>query len=58
MCDNNAVPEVSKRQDLVAASVYGLALLSGVMLITFGDTNPVEAAGFVSPFLVMFEQRR
>ncbi|MGW2985265.1 hypothetical protein [Streptomyces goshikiensis] len=58
MCDNNAVPEIGKIQDLVAARVYGLALLSGAMLIIFGDTNPVEAAGFVSPFLVMFEQRR
>jgi hypothetical protein len=38
--------------------MYGLALVAGVLLIVFGNTSPVEATGFVSPFLVMFEQRR
>ncbi|MET9359113.1 hypothetical protein ABZY14_40380 [Streptomyces sp. NPDC006617] len=58
MCDNNAVPEVSNGHDATAARIYGLALVAGVLLIIFGDNSPVEASGFVSPFLVMFEQRR
>ncbi|WP_330257744.1 hypothetical protein OG586_37310 [Streptomyces murinus] len=58
MCDNNAVPEVSNGDDATAARIYGLALVAGVLLIIFGNTSPVEASGFVSPFLVMFEQRR
>ncbi|MFI0220615.1 hypothetical protein [Streptomyces lydicus] len=58
MCENNAVPEVSNGYDHIAARMYGLALVAGVLLIVFGDTSPVEASGFVSPFLVMFEQRR
>ncbi|MFF5538642.1 hypothetical protein ACFY71_40380 [Streptomyces cinerochromogenes] len=58
MCEKNAVPEVSNGHDAAAARMYGLALVAGVLLIIFGDTSPVEASGFVSPFLVMFEQRR
>ncbi|MFD9792123.1 hypothetical protein ACFWXK_14355 [Streptomyces sp. NPDC059070] len=58
MSENNAVPEVSHRDDSTAARIYGLALVAGVLLIIFGDTSPVEASGFVSPFLVMYEQRR
>ncbi|MGW2404118.1 hypothetical protein ACWCXK_06270 [Streptomyces sp. NPDC001739] len=58
MCENNAVPEVSNGRDATAARIYGLALVAGALLIVFGDTSPVEASGFVSPFLVMFEQRR
>ena len=58
MCENNAMPEVGNSQDATAARIYGLALVAGVLLIIFGDTSPVEASGFVSPFLVMFEQRR
>ncbi|MFE2842544.1 hypothetical protein ACFXKS_03115 [Streptomyces scopuliridis] len=50
--------EVSNRHDPAAARIYGLALVAGVLLIIFGNISPVEAAGFVSPFLVMFEQRR
>ncbi|MFJ2774781.1 hypothetical protein [Streptomyces sp. NPDC087300] len=50
--------EVSNRHDPTAARIYGLALVAGVLLILFGNINPVEAAGFVTPFLVMFEQRR
>ncbi|MDX3242486.1 MULTISPECIES: hypothetical protein [unclassified Streptomyces] len=58
MCENNAVPEVTSGHDAAAARMYGLALVAGVLLIVFGNTSPVEATGFVSPFLVMFEQRR
>ncbi len=38
--------------------MYGGALAAGVLLILAGDLSPVEASGFVSPFLVIFEQRR
>ncbi|SEB85153.1 hypothetical protein SAMN04490356_1923 [Streptomyces melanosporofaciens] len=58
MCENTATTEVSHGHDPTAARIYGLALVAGVLLILFGDTSPVEASGFVSPFLVMFEQRR
>ncbi|MFC9849870.1 hypothetical protein [Streptomyces prasinus] len=58
MCENNAVPEVSNGHDATAARIYGLALVTGALLIIFANTSPIEASGFVSPFLVMFEQRR
>ncbi|WP_166483513.1 hypothetical protein [Streptomyces rhizosphaericus] len=58
MCENNAVPEVGDGRDAAAARMYGLALVAGVLLIIFGDTSPADTSGFVSPFLVMFEQRR
>ncbi|MFF7613547.1 hypothetical protein [Streptomyces lavendulae] len=58
MCDTNAAPQPGNGHDPVAVRVYGLALLSGMLLIICGNTTPVEAAGFVSPFLVLFEQRR
>jgi hypothetical protein len=38
--------------------MYSSALLAGVVLIIFGHTTPLEASGYVSPFLVLFEQRR
>ncbi|MFI9149503.1 hypothetical protein [Streptomyces sp. NPDC053367] len=58
MCEKPATPELGNGHDPTAARIYGLALLAGVALVVFGDTSSVEAAGFVSPFLVMFEQRR
>ncbi|MEU9405166.1 hypothetical protein AB0E08_05565 [Streptomyces sp. NPDC048281] len=58
MCDNKAVLEVTSSHDATVARMYGLALAAGVLLIVLGKTSPVEATGFVSPFLVMFEQRR
>ncbi|WJV48872.1 hypothetical protein [Streptomyces flavofungini] len=58
MCQNSPRAEVDNGHDHTAARIYGLSLVAGVLLIIFGDTSPVEASGFVSPFLVMFEQRR
>ncbi|MEU9965412.1 hypothetical protein [Streptomyces malaysiensis] len=52
------MPEVRNGHDATTARIYGLALVAGVLLIIFKNTSPVEASGFVSPFLVMFEQRR
>jgi hypothetical protein len=42
---------------LVHASMYGCALLSGVLLVLVGHATTAEASGFVSPFLVVFEGR-
>ncbi|MFD7450420.1 hypothetical protein [Kitasatospora sp. NPDC059827] len=42
----------------VRAGVYGAALMAGVLLVIVGHTTPVEASGFVTPFLVFFERRR
>ncbi|MFJ4189478.1 hypothetical protein [Kitasatospora sp. NPDC089509] len=42
----------------VRAGVYGAALAAGVLLVIVGHTTPVEASGFVTPFLVFFERRR
>jgi hypothetical protein len=58
MCDNGTSTEVSHGNDPTAAWMYGSALLAGFLLIVLGDTTPLEASGFVSPILVMFEQRR
>ncbi|MER7118438.1 hypothetical protein ACFQL8_09375 [Streptomyces goshikiensis] len=38
--------------------MYGGSLMAGVLLILVGDVTPLEASGFISPFLVIFEQRR
>jgi hypothetical protein len=35
--------------------MYVCALAAGVALVLSGKANPVEASGFVSPFLVVFE---
>lgn len=44
--------------DPARAWMYGGALAAGVLLILAGDVTPLEASGFVSPFLVIYEQRR
>jgi hypothetical protein len=36
--------------------MYGSALVAGVVLVLTGHATPVEASGFVSPFLVVFER--
>lgn len=36
--------------------MYCAALGAGVMLVLFGHASPVEATGYVAPFLVIFER--
>ncbi|MFJ1873014.1 hypothetical protein [Streptomyces chartreusis] len=42
---------------IVRAGMYTAALAAGVTLVLVGHTTPVEASGYVSPFLVVFESR-
>ncbi|MFJ6380079.1 hypothetical protein ACIQI7_08775 [Kitasatospora sp. NPDC092039] len=44
--------------NVVRACVYGAALAAGVLLVIAGHTTPVEASGYVTPLLVVFERRR
>ncbi|MDU8995721.1 hypothetical protein [Streptomyces mirabilis] len=44
-----------QRSEIVRAVMYGGALSAGVFLVLFGKTTAVEASGYVSPFLVIFE---
>ncbi|MFD7778843.1 hypothetical protein [Streptomyces sp. NPDC059753] len=39
----------------MSAVMYMAALIAGVALVVSGKATPVEASGFVSPFLVIFE---
>ncbi|AUY49245.1 hypothetical protein [Streptomyces sp. CB01881] len=57
---DTAVPAAAAGQgdSPVRAGVYGVALAAGVLLVIVGHTTPVEASGFVTPFLVFFERRR
>ncbi|MGI5526832.1 hypothetical protein ACQEVX_05195 [Streptomyces syringium] len=45
---------------IVRALMYCGALTAGVLLIASKSCTPVEASGYISPFLVIFEgqQRR
>ncbi|MFJ6544546.1 hypothetical protein ACWDO7_18995 [Streptomyces sp. NPDC003656] len=36
--------------------MYCAALASGVLLIAVGRATPVEASGYIAPFLVVFER--
>ncbi|MEU9386718.1 hypothetical protein AB0D38_39775 [Streptomyces sp. NPDC048279] len=36
--------------------MYCSALAAGVALVLFGHVAPVEASGYVAPFLVVFER--
>ncbi len=38
--------------------MYCAALAAGVVLVVAGRATPVEASGYVSPFLVIFEGAR
>ncbi|MFI0808227.1 hypothetical protein [Streptomyces echinatus] len=58
MSDNEAPTEANDGHDAARLWMYGSALAAGVLLILVGHTSPLEASGFVSPFLVVFEQRR
>ncbi|MYT28371.1 MULTISPECIES: hypothetical protein [unclassified Streptomyces] len=40
------------------ALMYCAALAAGVVLVVAGRATPVEASGYVSPFLVIFEGAR
>ncbi|MFE7525220.1 hypothetical protein ACFU7Y_05815 [Kitasatospora sp. NPDC057542] len=57
---DNVAPATTAGQgdNPVRAVVYGAALAAGVLLVIVGHTTPVEASGFVTPFLVFFERRR
>ena len=37
-------------------TMYCAALGAGVLLVLFGHASPVEATGYVAPFLVIFER--
>ncbi|TJZ99143.1 hypothetical protein FCI23_46915 [Actinacidiphila oryziradicis] len=37
--------------------VYISALATGLALVIWGHATPVEASGYVTPFLVIFERR-
>jgi hypothetical protein len=39
----------------VRAAMYSGALMAGMFLILVGHTSPVEASGYVTPFLTIFE---
>ncbi|MGW5100527.1 hypothetical protein [Streptomyces sp. NPDC004100] len=39
-----------------SACMYCAALASGVLLIAVGRATPVEASGYIAPFLVVFER--
>ncbi|WP_405612891.1 hypothetical protein [Streptomyces sp. NBC_00076] len=41
---------------LAHALMYCGALAAGVVLIVTGRATPVEASGYISPFLVIFER--
>ncbi|MEV6947828.1 hypothetical protein AB0N07_38950 [Streptomyces sp. NPDC051172] len=41
---------------LVSALMYCAALAAGVVVIVAGRATPVEASGYISPFLVIFER--
>ncbi|MFE5718994.1 hypothetical protein [Streptomyces erythrochromogenes] len=55
---DGAVQVEAAEPDPARAWMYGGALAAGVLLILVGDVTPLEASGFVSPFLVIYEQRR
>ncbi|MEV7344206.1 hypothetical protein [Streptomyces sp. NPDC093544] len=38
-----------------SALMYCAALAAGVVLVVAGEATPVEASGYISPFLVVFE---
>ncbi|MFE2149089.1 hypothetical protein ACFXAO_03510 [Streptomyces lavendulae] len=57
MNDGTVQVEASE-PDPARAWMYGAALAGGVLLVLVGDVTPLEASGFVSPFLVIYEQRR
>ncbi|WP_157877232.1 hypothetical protein [Streptomyces odonnellii] len=58
MSDSGTTAEGNHGTDPAIIYMYSSALLAGVVLIIFGHTTPLEASGYVSPFLVLFEQRR
>ncbi|MFI1018016.1 hypothetical protein [Streptomyces sp. NPDC020965] len=48
-------PKGAARSEVVRAVMYGGALSAGVFLVLSGKATAVEASGYVSPFLVIFE---
>lgn len=57
---DNVVPAAAAGQgdSPVRACMYAAALAAGVLLVIVGHATPVEASGYVTPFLVVFERRR
>jgi hypothetical protein len=57
-CNDDQAAQPSReasRSEVVRAVMYGGALSAGVFLVVFGKATAVEASGYVSPFLVIFE---
>ncbi|MEV0734946.1 hypothetical protein AB0I51_03055 [Streptomyces sp. NPDC050549] len=48
-------PPPQQPTQLINAFMYCAALIAGVVLVVAGRATPVEASGYVSPFLVIFE---
>ena len=46
----------SSRSPIARTVMYCTALLAGVALVITGHATPVEASGYVSPFLVVFQE--
>ncbi|MER6123897.1 hypothetical protein ABT173_14800 [Streptomyces sp. NPDC001795] len=42
---------------IIRSLMYTAALGAGVALILVGHTSPLEASGYVSPFIAVFENR-
>lgn len=50
------MPSESQRpSQVINALMYCAALIAGVVLVVAGHATSVEASGYVSPFLVIFE---
>ncbi len=48
-------PTIQGPSPRVSALLYCAALIAGVTLVILGHVSPIEASGFISPFLVIFE---
>jgi len=53
--DEQQSPKKTGHSEVIRAVMYGGALSAGVCLVLFGKSTAVEASGYVSPFLVVFE---
>lgn len=40
---------------MASAFMYCAALSAGVVLVVVGQATPIEASGYIAPFLVVFE---
>ncbi|MEU3613136.1 hypothetical protein ABZ725_12625 [Streptomyces sp. NPDC006872] len=53
--EEQQTPRRAQHSEVLRAVMYGGALSAGVFLVLFGKATAVEASGYVSPFLVVFE---